>query len=102
MEIRRPKNQPHTAEIVRAALKEAGRPMSVYELHLATGMKATRIKSALQGLTWSTGGVVCKREGGAYRYSIYVAPKPKTESGSGQIAGTITIGRGYMWGAGLV
>jgi hypothetical protein len=74
------KNCPkHTgaAEEVRAALKRVGKPLSIYSLHIATGLKPKQVKRAVSGMLFRGGGLVQEQGvNGVMYYRLYEAPAP--------------------------
>lgn len=82
--------------MVRAELERSGE-LSVYKLHLATGLDPAQIHSALTSMM-AAGGVVSRRvkrsRGMIALYSLYKPPAPQRTRG--QVAGPITIPQ-YNW-----
>lgn len=97
----------HTGAIalVRDALNRAGRPLSLYAISIAAGIKTERVKRAINGAMNFGGSGGIYRINGANGVTYYTTIRPEqrqevrlTRAGSGQIAGPITIGRGSVWG----
>ena len=95
------KHPRHTglSRAIREELARSKGPMSVYKLQVALSIKhAETVRAALTHLISNSGGVISMpgpKKGVRY-YSIYTPPKPS--SGSGNIAGRITI-PSYRWGS---
>jgi len=78
--VRGRKNCPtHTgaAEEVRAALVRVGKRLSIYSLHIATGLKPKQVKRAVAGMLFKSGGLVQEQGiNGVMYYRLYEAPAP--------------------------
>lgn len=84
-------NHTGAADKIRDALRHAAGPLSVYKLHLATSLDTAVIRRVLTQLM-NGGGVVSLPGIKARVYSLYArVPREKHHSGSGQVAGRITI-----------
>jgi hypothetical protein len=91
-------NHTGAADKIRDALRHAAGPLSVYKLHLATGLENDQVRRVLTQLM-NGGGVVSLPGIKARVYSLYArAPREKHHTGSGQIAGPITIPQ-QRWGS---
>lgn len=82
-------------KLVLEELARSGGPLSVYGLSLATGLTHRQVGSVIQWLR-RCGEVTCEKRPKGNYYKLY--EKPKSGSGSGQIAGKI-IYPGYVYGA---
>lgn len=87
---------------IRAELAKG--PATIEHLVQCTGEKRDRVKSMVQQLVHQTGGVVAL-PGTPARYALYSQARQQTRArrprqGSGNVAGPVTIGRGYRWWSG--
>lgn len=86
-------------QAIRDALARSPEPLSVYKIHLATGIKPEKIRSAIGQMVTRTGSIVCIKGDGprSVTYALYERrPKPARESGN--VAGRIVY-PGYVYGA---
>jgi len=96
-------NPRHTgaADKIREALRWSTQPMSAYRIQLATGLKCEQVRKSLTQLI-NGGGVVSLAGPKSRVYALYArthaAHEEPRSSGSGQIAGRITINQ-YRWGS---
>ena len=89
-----------TTEKIRGALRHSAGPLSVYKLHLATGLEIRVIRKALKQMMSRTGGVVSLPGPKAMAYALYTPPGKVSEPVAGEefrIAGRITIPQ-YRYG----
>jgi hypothetical protein len=82
-----------TAQAIRDALARSPEPLSVYKLFLATGIRPEKIRDALSAMITRTGQVVSTKGPKGAVYSLFTKQQSKApaDSGSGRIAGRITI-----------
>lgn len=87
-----------TARQIREALALSTVPLSVWGIHLATGIPVEKVRASLSTSLQTAGKIVSTRGDHGIVYSLYRPPaRPKTQSGSGRIAAKIEIGRGMRW-----
>ena len=102
MEVARLNNPRHTgaARTIREALRLAREPLSVYRLHLITGLKPKAVKYSLSRMITGTGGIVSQRGPHGTVYTLYKSPEKKDNATKGEfaVAGRIEIPQ-YRWGA---
>lgn len=82
---------------IRDALARAPGPLSVYKIHLATGIKPDKIRSALGQLVNRTGSVVSLPGPKSAVYALY-EKRPKKKPETGKVAGRITYPQ-YRYGS---
>lgn len=89
---------------IREALARAPGPLSVYKIHLATGIKPDKVRSMISQMVNRTGSVVSLKGPKGIVYTLYERrpDKHRAPSTSGRRAAPITIGRGFRWGASIV
>jgi hypothetical protein len=78
-----------SSQAIRDALVRAGEPLSVYKLHLATGIEVEKIKSAVSQMVGRTGSIVSMPgpKGTVYAlYGQYRKARETQPSGSGCVA----------------
>jgi len=103
METARLNNPRHTgiARRIREALRQSSESLSVYGLHLATGLKPKQIRSSISTMICESGSIVSSKGlKGEVRYEIYKPPGKVSEPVAGEefrIAGRITIPQ-YRYG----
>lgn len=85
-------------ELILRAIRRAGKPLSVYALKLATGLREVQIRSAIGGMLTGSGGIVSKRGPKGCVYDIYRAPAEKAAATKPTVAGRITVPQ-FRWGA---
>lgn len=94
-------NHTGVTQAIRDALAQAGEPLSVYKIHLATGIAPEKIRGMLSQMVNRTGGVMSlPGPRGTVAYTLYSTARsasPK-DGGSGKIAGRIEY-PGYVYGA---
>lgn len=87
-----------TAQI-REVLAQAPEPMSPYQIALATGAKADRVRGAISQMVNRTGSIVSIKTPRGIVYALYVRQvKAKAQPGSGQVAGRIVYPQ-FVYGA---
>lgn len=101
MEAARVKVHKGYAQMVREALRLSGKPMSLWSIATATGLKVEKVKLIISGLMGAGGSGGISRERGTNGVIYYTTFKPQERPReSGRAAGRITIGRGMRWWAG--
>ena len=91
-----PRHDGHIQDAIRRELERSPKPLSVYGIALATGLKMQQVRSAINRMLAGQGVVVSVKQGNVTKYQLYRRATPKE---SGVVAGRITIGRGMRWSA---